>query len=137
MEDDNANVRLRTDLENLSVVGETERVVLLPQYFADSLLPYRRGLPRLSEANGLKEEVTQETPKEKIDYRTFRERLGIYRGAQEEKEVLQEGEPTLDLGGDGGVVLGTGTKEEIDKTNYGIATNGPKKTLKKFRGDIR
>jgi hypothetical protein len=53
--------------------------------------------------------------------------------AQEEKEILQEGEPTVDLGGDGGPILGGGPAETQDKNNGGVATSGPKKTLKQFR----
>jgi len=82
-------------------------------------------------------ETTQEESQiqEKVSFGAFRNRLVIPRA--QEKETLKEGEPTQDLGGDGGPILGTGSAEVIDPTNGGVATSGPKKTLKQLKTGIK
>jgi hypothetical protein len=82
---------------------------------------------------------TQEIPQEKVTFDTLRRRLVVSsgQGAEERTKTLSEGEATLEPGTESGAILGTGTNEVIDKTNGGLATSGPKKTLRKFRTDIK
>jgi len=63
-----------------------------------------------------------ETP-EPLDFQQFR--CGI----------LMETEPTADLGGDGGPILGTGTAETLDKTT-GASSTGPKKSFGAFKKSL-
>jgi len=60
-----------------------------------------------------------------IDFRLFRSRL------------LAESEPVVDSMEGGAPILGGSPSETQDTTNNGKATAGPKKTLKKFKSDIK
>lgn len=143
-EDNHEYMGLRNNMETCNVVGESSTLVLPIQHFPDfigklSSLSRDIGgvnyldLRELAAHGKESEEVTQE----KVSFGGFMGRLygrNSDRGdAQEEKEILQEGEPTLDLGGEGGPILGGGPAENLDKNTGGISTSGPKKTFKQLR----
>jgi adenylate kinase family enzyme len=160
-EDNDERIRLENHMASSFVVGGLEVVPLHVQYLSDTMRGHRERVDKNSQdrfsnlreyvcetsrsevrvgtdksdtkAQGNQEEKPQETTS---SFRGLMERLGSRR-TEVKKEILKEGEPTQDVGGDGGPILGTGTAETVDSTNGGIATNGPKKTLKKFKGDIK
>jgi hypothetical protein len=84
-------------------------------------------------------EEIQEAPQEKVSFGAFRRRLVLsgHQGSGEGTQTLAEGEAISEPGTEMGSILGTGTNEVIDKTNGGLATSGPKKTLRKFKGEIK
>lgn len=140
-EDNHEHMGLRDYLESGAVVGESTGEALPLQHFTDvvrslsvSSVP---GTGDSQEYRSLAEQAEgEETTQEKGSFERFRLGLRVRDSGSEgsqEKEVLQEGEPTLDLGGDGGPILGGGPAETLDKNNGGVATSGPKKTLKQLR----
>jgi predicted kinase len=133
-EETNEHVRLRTVLENNYLVGECETVVRPVQHYANATEAFRRGLSRLPEAgqdyDALQEETQEIQHQEKVDFRAFRERLGIHRT---QKETLQEGEPITEPNTEAGPILGGGPAETNDMNNGGKATSGPKKTFSSLR----
>jgi predicted kinase len=150
-EDSHEHMGLRDYVEDRTVVGESTGLVLQPKHF--SALVRGLGVPGvpgegrfldLRELAASGKESQETTQEEKVSFGGFMGRLhgrGSVRDrdgrgeAQEEKEIIQEGEPTQDLGGDGGAYLGAGpdSGENIDKNNGGVSTSGPKKTLKQLR----
>lgn len=137
-EDDYEPLRLRTDLENRVVVGESETLVPTIQHlgYPCDFTQYRN-LPRVSDGAscyGTLQEEKEEVPKEKASFESFRSRL-VIPGAQE-KEVLSEGEPVSDTMETGGPILG-GPSETPDIANGGKVTSGPKKDFKKLRTEIK
>lgn len=84
-------------------------------------------------------EEIQESTQEKVSFGAFRQRLVLpdSRGSEEGTGTLCEGEAIIEPGTEAGAILGTGSNELNDPTNGGKATSGPKKTLRKFRGDIK
>jgi len=115
-------------------VGESETVGGAIQH----LVPNLRGIgvPGVSAGSSLYHNLEEESghieeaPQEKVEFGRFRDRL-VVSGTQE-KEVLQEGEPTLDTMETGGPALGGSPAEQHSTGSGGNATPVPKKTIKDF-----
>jgi predicted kinase len=130
-EDSYEHMGLGNNLENSTVVGGSENAPSHLQHFSDALRKFRMspGSQGRGKAYGsLQEEKNQEPNTQR---NTFGQFMARYINTQ--KETLQEGEPTKDLGGDGGPILGGSPAETLDTNNGGVATSGPKKTLKQLR----
>jgi predicted kinase len=144
-EDDHEYLGLGDYMESRVVVGESQGLVVPVQHvtndFRNAVRRFGVGMSVVPGRGYRFRDLSQESqdaPQEKDSFKGFMGRIHgrnsvVSGGAQEEKEVLQEGEPTQDLGGDGGPILGGGPAENQDKNNGGVATSGPKKTLKQFR----
>lgn len=132
MEDEHEHLELRDYMENRVVVGESEIVDPTVQHLT---VLSGRGfrVPGVSACSTLfsdlqEEEEVNVTPQEKVQFGAFRDRLVV--PATEEKEVLQEGEPTLDTMETGGPPLGGGPAEQHSMGSGGNETPVPKKTIK-------
>lgn len=131
-EDEHEHLELRDYVENSIVVGGSERVVLPVQQL--STFTGRIGVPGVPAGSSLfrdltEEKESQDTPQEKVEFGSFRIRLGVS-GTEAQKETLQEGEPVVDTMETGGPVLGGSPAEQHSMGSGGKATPVPKKTIK-------
>lgn len=131
-EDEHEHLGLRDYMETDVVVGESETMGGTVQHLV-VLQGRELGVPGVSAGSSLfsplqEEKESHDTPQEKVEFGRFRDRL-VVPGTQE-KEVLQEGEPTVDTMETGGPALGGSPSETNDMGRGGQATPVPKKTLK-------
>ena len=130
-EDEHEPVRLRTILESGDLVGEPETLVEPIQHIGRSF-----GVPGVSAGSTCFSDLQEEgevSPQKEVAFGDFRNRLvvqGRLDSKEEEKEVLQEGEPVLEPGTEAGPILGGSPSETHDMSRGGQATSVPRKTLK-------
>jgi len=131
-EDEHEYLELRNYMENRVVVGESEVVGPTVQHYTTQS-GRGFGVSGVSAGSSLfsalqEEEEVHSTPQTKVEFECFRDRL-VVSGTQE-KEILQEGEPTVDTMETGGPALGGRPSETNDMGCGGQSTPLPKKTLK-------
>lgn len=141
-EDTDEHLRLEDNVVVDSMVGGVEVVPVHVQHFTNAIQEHRSRIGASDRLCNLRDCGTQalkeeEAQKEKASFERFKLGLRVRDSSSQTKETLQEGEPTVDLGLDGGPLLGTRPAEQIDSSNGGVSTSGPKKTFKKLKTEIK